>query len=128
LSNSWERTWDLIWWKIGWKSFGDLIVRGFEIMDVDNGFYMVKCELLAVRERTVSNGPWMLFDHYLEVTDGLLTLLLHMQKWKRLLFELDSRVLIFYTMMKVFYWDWLRWLVHRSRWTLIRLRWSEAGS
>jgi hypothetical protein len=36
-------------------------------MDVDNGFYMVKCELLADREKTVSNGPWMLFDHYLEV-------------------------------------------------------------
>jgi hypothetical protein len=36
-------------------------------MDVDNGFYMAKCELLADREKTVSNGPWMLFDHYLEV-------------------------------------------------------------
>ncbi|MCI02300.1 hypothetical protein A2U01_0023332, partial [Trifolium medium] len=40
---------------------------GFEIMDVDNGFYMVKCERLADREKIVSDGPWMLFDHYLAV-------------------------------------------------------------
>jgi hypothetical protein len=40
---------------------------GFEIMDVDNGFYMVKCELLADREKIMSDGPWMLFDHYLAV-------------------------------------------------------------
>lgn len=29
-----------------WKLAGD-----FEIMDVDNGFFMVKCELLADREK-----------------------------------------------------------------------------
>jgi hypothetical protein len=40
---------------------------GFEILDVDNGFYMVKCELLADREKIMSDGPWMLFDHYLAV-------------------------------------------------------------
>jgi hypothetical protein len=45
-----------------WKLTG-----GFEIMDVDNGFYMVKCELLADREKIMSAGPWMLFDHYLAV-------------------------------------------------------------
>jgi hypothetical protein len=43
------------------------LTGGFEIMDVDNGFYMVKCELLADREKIVSEGPWMLFDHYLAV-------------------------------------------------------------
>ncbi|PNX92853.1 hypothetical protein L195_g015996 [Trifolium pratense] len=45
-----------------WKLSG-----GFEIMDVDNGFYMVKCGLLADREKIMSEGPWMLFDHYLAV-------------------------------------------------------------
>jgi hypothetical protein len=43
------------------------LAGGFEIMDVDNGFYMVKCELLADREKIMSDGPWMLFDHYLAV-------------------------------------------------------------
>jgi hypothetical protein len=43
------------------------LAGGFEIMDVDNGFYMVKCERLADREKIMSNGPWMLFDHYLAV-------------------------------------------------------------
>jgi hypothetical protein len=43
------------------------LTGGFEIMDVDNGFYMVKCELLADREKIISDGPWMLFDHYLAV-------------------------------------------------------------
>jgi hypothetical protein len=43
------------------------LTGGLEIMDVDNGFYMVKCELLADREKIVSEGPWMLFDHYLAV-------------------------------------------------------------
>lgn len=31
-----------------WKFIG-----GFEIMDVDNGFFMVKCELLVDREKIV---------------------------------------------------------------------------
>ncbi|XP_045804092.1 uncharacterized protein LOC123897478 [Trifolium pratense] len=43
------------------------LTGGFEIMNVDNGFYMVKCELLADREKIMSAGPWMLFDHYLAV-------------------------------------------------------------
>lgn len=40
----------------------------FDIMDVDNGFYMVKFDLAADREKAISDGPWMLFDHYLAVT------------------------------------------------------------
>lgn len=43
------------------------LTRGFDIMDVDNGFFMVKCELLGDRDKIVSKGPWMLFDHYLTV-------------------------------------------------------------
>lgn len=46
-----------------WKLQGD-----FEIMDVDNGFFMVKCDKNGDRENIISQGPWMLFDHYLAVT------------------------------------------------------------
>jgi hypothetical protein len=59
--------------KVGYNLMKDRLKKiwrltgGFEIMDVDNGFYMVKCELLADREKIVSEGPWMLFDHYLAV-------------------------------------------------------------
>lgn len=46
-----------------WKPTG-----GFDIMDIDNGFYMTKFDLAVDRERILSEGPWMLFDHYLAVT------------------------------------------------------------
>lgn len=46
-----------------WKLNG-----GFEIMDVDNGYYMAKFDQLGDREKVVTGGPWMLFDHYLVVT------------------------------------------------------------
>lgn len=36
-------------------------------MYVDNDFFMVKCELLSDKEKIVSEGPWMLFNHYLVV-------------------------------------------------------------
>lgn len=39
----------------------------FDIMDIDNGFYMVKLDMEADREMVISNGPWMMFDHYLAV-------------------------------------------------------------
>lgn len=39
----------------------------FGIMDIDHGFYMVKCNFLGDRERIMLKGPWMLFDHYLDV-------------------------------------------------------------
>jgi hypothetical protein len=45
-----------------WKLTG-----GFEIMDIYNGFYMVKYILLAARGKIISEGPWMSFDHYLAV-------------------------------------------------------------
>jgi hypothetical protein len=46
-----------------WKLQG-----GFEIMDNDNGFYMVKFDQAAEKERVISDGPWMIFDHYLAVS------------------------------------------------------------
>lgn len=48
-----ERTWKL--------------VAGFEIMDIGNGFYMVKFENNDDRSKVMFNGPWMIFDHYLTV-------------------------------------------------------------
>lgn len=46
-----------------WKPAG-----GFDILDVDNGFYMVKFDMPADREKALSDGPWMLYDHYLAVS------------------------------------------------------------
>lgn len=46
-----------------WKPYGC-----FDILDVDNGFYMVKFDREADREKALSEGPWMLYDHYLAVS------------------------------------------------------------
>lgn len=44
------------------------LARGFELMDVDHGYYMVKFDLEADREKVIGGGPWMIFDHYLAVS------------------------------------------------------------
>jgi len=41
---------------------------GFEIMDNDNGFYMVKFNQEADKEKVITGGPWMIFDHCLAFT------------------------------------------------------------
>lgn len=46
-----------------WKQSG-----GLDIMDVDNGYYMVKFDLAQDQELAMTGGPWMIFDHYLVVT------------------------------------------------------------
>lgn len=46
-----------------WKPIG-----GFDILDVDNGFYMAKFDIVADREKVIYEGPWMLYDHYLVVS------------------------------------------------------------
>lgn len=46
-----------------WKLQG-----GFEIMDNDNGFYMVKLEQVADKEKIITGGPWLIFDHCLAVS------------------------------------------------------------
>lgn len=38
-----------------------------DIVDVGHGFYMVKFDVAADREKVIGGGPWMLFDHYLAV-------------------------------------------------------------
>jgi hypothetical protein len=59
--------------KVGYQALKERLQRlwklqgGFDMMDVDQGFHMVKCNLLADREKIMSEGPWMVFDHYLAV-------------------------------------------------------------
>lgn len=60
---------------IGYKTMKDRLTKvwrlngGFAIMDVDNGFYMVKFDLPEDKEKVSNGGPWMIFDHYLAVTN-----------------------------------------------------------
>jgi len=37
-------------------------------MDNDNGFYMVKFDQAADKEKVITKGPWLIFDHCLAVT------------------------------------------------------------
>jgi hypothetical protein len=46
-----------------WKLHG-----GFEIMDNDNGFYMVKFDHAADKEKVITGGPWLIFDHCLAIS------------------------------------------------------------
>lgn len=45
-----------------WKPTG-----GIDLMDIGHGFFMVKFDLAADREKVIDGGPWMIFDHYLAV-------------------------------------------------------------
>jgi hypothetical protein len=45
-----------------WKLNG-----GFELMNIGNGFFMVKIDLANDRAKVINRGPWMIFDHYLAV-------------------------------------------------------------
>ena len=46
-----------------WKLTG-----GFELMDVANGFFMVKFGLEVDKTKVINEGPWMVFDHHLAVS------------------------------------------------------------
>lgn len=48
--------------KTTWKLSG-----GLDIMDVGNGFFMVKFDLIVDREKVINEGPWMIFYHCLVV-------------------------------------------------------------
>ena len=45
-----------------WKQSGD-----FELMDVNNGFFMVKLDIKDHITKVITRGPSMIFDHYLAV-------------------------------------------------------------
>ncbi|KAL6527507.1 hypothetical protein OROGR_016597 [Orobanche gracilis] len=50
--------------KFVWKLSGD-----FDMMDLDNGFFMVKFDREADREKVIEGGPWMVFDHYVAISN-----------------------------------------------------------
>lgn len=37
------------------------LAGGFEMLDVDNGFYIVKFDFAADKENVATEGPWMIF-------------------------------------------------------------------
>lgn len=43
------------------------LAGGFDLMDVGNGVFMVKCDLEEDRKKVMEGGPWMIFDHYLAI-------------------------------------------------------------
>ena len=60
------------------KTVGFLVLRdrlrslwrlqgGFEMVDVGNGFFMVKFDLEEDRYKVMTGGLWMVFDHYLAI-------------------------------------------------------------
>ncbi|XP_057457271.1 uncharacterized protein LOC130748133 [Lotus japonicus] len=46
-----------------WRLAGE-----FDLLDVDNGFYLVKFDLEEDKQKVMEGGPWMIFDHYLAVS------------------------------------------------------------
>lgn len=42
---------------------------GFQIMDNGNGYYMVKFDHAADREKVTDGGHWIMFDNYLTVQE-----------------------------------------------------------
>ncbi|OIW03211.1 hypothetical protein TanjilG_21843 [Lupinus angustifolius] len=49
--------------KYAWKLAGD-----FDMMDIENGYFMVKFNQAPDREKVLQGGPWMIFDHYVAIT------------------------------------------------------------
>ena len=48
--------------RVIWK-----LSAGFEVMDVGNGYFMIKFDHSEDREKVIAEGPWMLNNHYLAV-------------------------------------------------------------
>ncbi|XP_057417008.1 uncharacterized protein LOC130711420 [Lotus japonicus] len=44
------------------------LAGSFDLLDVDNGFYIVKFDMEPDRVKVMEGGPWMVFDHYLAVS------------------------------------------------------------
>jgi hypothetical protein len=45
-----------------WKLTGDM-----EMLDVGYGFFMIKFDLEADRDKVISGGPWMIYDNYVAI-------------------------------------------------------------
>lgn len=39
------------------------LTGGFELLDVDNGFFLVKFDKEEDKRKVMDGGPWMIFDH-----------------------------------------------------------------
>lgn len=90
------------------------------MVDVDNGFYKVKFDLPEDKEKVVSEGHWMIFDHYLAVSHWSLEFISPKEKvdrtmvWIRFLGDL-----IWFIMMKASCLSWKQLLGDQSRWIKI---------
>lgn len=40
------------------------LMAGFDLIDIDNDYFMVKFDLEGDRVNVMEGGPWMNFDHY----------------------------------------------------------------
>lgn len=43
------------------------IERGFDLMDVTHGFFMIKFDLDIDHDKAINGPPWTIYDHYLIV-------------------------------------------------------------
>lgn len=110
---------------IGYNIMKDRLKRiwhlsgGFDIMDIDNSFFMVKFDLPEDREKVISGGPWMIFDHYLAVANWNMDFVAPTAKIYRTMvwIRFPGLNLVYYD--EVSYWLWLRRLEGPSRWIKI---------
>ncbi|GAU10489.1 hypothetical protein TSUD_421890, partial [Trifolium subterraneum] len=42
---------------------------GIELMNVGNSFYMVKFDVEEDKNKVINGGPWMIYDHYLAISN-----------------------------------------------------------
>ncbi|XP_020203712.1 uncharacterized protein LOC109789219 [Cajanus cajan] len=47
-----------------WKLAG-----GYDVLDIGHGFFLVKFDMQEDRDKVITGGPWMMFDHYLAVRE-----------------------------------------------------------
>ena len=43
------------------------LLGGYDVMNVGNGYFLVKFDFQEDRMKVISEGPWMIQDHYLVV-------------------------------------------------------------
>lgn len=82
--------------------------RGMDIMDLGHGYFMVKLDYENDRVKAMEGGPWMMFVHYLVVTQWFPKFHPKHTKIDKTLVWVSSQVSIFCIMMTVFLWPWLR--------------------
>lgn len=86
-----------------WKPVG-----GYDMVDIGFGFYMVKFDVAEDRDKVISDGPWMLFDHYHAVCPWVPDSSRLMLKSIELWCGSDFHVFEWNTMMIISFLQWLR--------------------